>query len=909
MGGAVNYLYELKGRGEHVVYPETRSVCLLELYCFWIRNEEVPKCILEYIYRQYNLRGVEHTSAKKQYEPLKRAILSCYPDIEEALYGEEGRAKLISNWYREMMRIISDCERFYEEPEEVKGRVAALFSGEDWEKIRYLPELFVKMELQLSGRSVIPSSLAKRLMEHFSDGAGVRERVWEREQGEILAEGMVHSLYYTRMIMDMHGAIPQVTPYFENGAFKEIYKEEIERYSEAIACQDFWHYFLMRGFDFRGARIAGRDKYRREYMAGMKVILPAYIEYLYQPSLRWQQLLKIPSFCRLFSDEGGEVLPETEFVLPDGKCFRAEFHLHYVRYFLDGREVFEKVYDFMEYAELAKSMDSTEQLIILLAVTKINAGDCVAAQEMVKCLLSGLPLAPVSIPVIARLLTEGEEEIEGGKHRAKTYYPHISMEMAAESIRRGGNGFEGEENGDSSDGRMETGGNSLLGIFYAEDEELCFRAVVGESGFTVYRQNDFGFEQIYSVEFPCGISAQEKQCAAREFLQGLKRPVPALASTVCLEGMTEVEKAQQILSALKQDALYRGSKHGLLPYAPGYPWEEKDTGNALQYFYREYGGYLSECYCVLHFGEDDTQDKKDHVFYCSMKPFGFSLALRALDWLSSYEFREKELRQKVKEKHWVVGHFGWGGLTGPQGEAVPKIIAVGESGTYYYYDVVRLVRKESLAELLARMFDFSKVVSVENYKGELSISRFDGELEYCYGREALLQSVYTPEKTVADIFTIFTKSEMMGEFAIFMDGILDGIAWELKDLYFEFSAIGDGAYSMRVHRQDIDCLLEDDTTCEDLMGDQKPLVWKIWQRGRNDGEMKRDFKDTIYWYMECGKYGRKLASLKKITAGFDLGEGDELMVCLSCSRDGRKELEWHRNKLDGRNNSGTVWLD
>ena len=54
----------------------------------------------------------------------------------------------------------------------------------------------------------------------------------------------------------------------------------------------------------------------------------------------------------------------------------------------------------------------------------------------------------------------------------------------------------------------------------------------------------------------------------------------------------------------------------------------------------------------------------------------------------------------------------------------------------------------------------------------------------------------------------------------------------------------------------LDCLLEDDTTCEDLMGDQKPLVWKIWQRGRNDGEMKRDFKDTIYWYMECGKYGR-----------------------------------------------------
>lgn len=1002
-GGVINYLYEPKGKGRHEIYPGSRSVCLLDLCVFWIRYEDVPACVLEYIYKDYGLRGAEHTSTRKLYEPLKQAILSRYPNIEEALYGEDGKAKMISEWYRQMSHIISDNERFYEESEEIRERVKELFAREEWEKIRYLPELFKKIELQMFGRSVMPVSLAKYLMEYFSDEVGLQNQVWEREIAEVMTEEMIHSLYYSRMLRDMHGDVPRVMPYFAGGGLKEVYRaEECPDEEDAIFCtdfyagypevlcnQDFWHYFLMRGFGCRSVRITGREKYRRKYMVGMSASLPAYIEYLYQPSTRWQKLfatgcggkvdnslenssgaerIPMPEFCHLFVDEEENSVPGAEFMLPDGKNFQIRFYLHYARYFLDGEEIFYPVYNFDEYEKFAKSISDTEQ-IFLLAITRISVNDYGRAQGIIEDLLRTLSLAPVSIPVIAKLLMAGEEEesVRGktsvGSH--SVYASLHNLEMAAESARYRENkqekktvNFLREPKGEGEKKREKE--NLLCSVFYLEDEELCFRAVVREHGFSIFRQMDFGWEEIYTDAFEQTegadtLSTEEKRRAAQEFLQGLTPPAPRLRVAFYLKGLTNEKKAEKILEALKRDAKYRGSVHGLLPYAPGYPWNEEDTGrgksakenakkdkkmadagnmqgvlekektentenlyvsgkeraedteNALKRFYREYGGFLPECYCVLRFGKDDTQNKKDHVFYASMKPFGFSLAFRSLNWPSSYEHREEELHRKVKEKHWAVGHFGWGDLSGPDRESLPKIVAVGESGTYYYYDIIRMLRQENLAALLARMFDFSKVVTVENYEGELSISRFSGELEYCYGRDEFLQSVYTEKKTAADLFTVFTKAEMMGEFAVFMDGLLSEIREEPENLYFEFSYLGDGAYAMWVFAQDIlraeranrtfgeDNVRGEELGNEDLMQGRKPLIWKIWQQGGNGEEMSRDFRDTVYWYMECGKFGRMLVGWTKITAGFDLGEGDELVVHLEYGE--KERVEWHRNKM------------
>ena len=97
-----------------------------------------------------------------------------YPNIEEALFGEEGRAKQISCWYRELMGIISDNERFCEETQEIRARVCELFAKEEWKKIRYMPELFGKMELQLLGRSVLLSVSAEFLRSVSGFRSGLR---------------------------------------------------------------------------------------------------------------------------------------------------------------------------------------------------------------------------------------------------------------------------------------------------------------------------------------------------------------------------------------------------------------------------------------------------------------------------------------------------------------------------------------------------------------------------------------------------------------------------------------------------------------------------------------------------------------------------------------------------------------
>lgn len=927
-GGQAHYLYELKGRGTHEIYPGSRSVCLLELYTFWLRMETVPKHILEFMYKEYDLRGKEHTSTGRLYEPLRKEIIRQYPDIEEALYGEEGRAKLVSAWYRELMQIISDSETLYEETGEIKERVRALFAREEWEKVRYLPELFEKMYLQLHDRSVMPASLAKRLFEFYSDDTGVALRAWDAEHGEIMVEGMIHSLYYGRAVLDMHGVVPERTPYFEAGKLKEVCKGSAEgsSHEEDVLCkQDFWHYFLMRGFGCRRVRNIGGRGCRRGYTEGTGYSLPAYMEYLYQPSVRWQKLFTgfgaegaapMPEFCAYFADENGNFVPGAQVTLPDQKSLRVEFHLHYVRYFLDGKEVFRPVYRFDECMELAKSIKKTEQFFFLLAITKIGEEDYGRAAKVLGEWLARLPLAPVSIPVVTRLLAEGVEEETAGV--AKSSEPASMNVLPAESGRNWEDMLpeEGSEwDGESAEKNGKNTGEKICGIYYVEDEDLCFRAVVKQSRFFVSRLTALGWEHVYTARFPKGkegFLTDEKRRAAQEFLQGLKRPVPVLLESVSLEGLENVEKAEKILDALKQNAKNRGEKQGLLPYAPGYPWEEKDTGRRkkvsklqasenksaeengtlLQRFYRRYGGFLAESYCVLRFGADDNQDKKEHVFYASMKPFCFDLAQRGAGWPSSYQYSEKELSRKVKEKHWIIGHFGWGGTTGPGGDAVPKIIALGESGTFYYYDVVRLLRDENLAGLLAKAFDFSKIVEVKTYQGFLSISRFNGELEYCYGREAFLQSAYTIEKTTADLFTVFTKAEMMEEFADFMDGLTDA-AGELSTLYFEFLRGEEGICSMRVYRgepyepkkrktrfrrtrvlwEEFEEKLERESLLLCPAQERETLVWKIWKKEGDFAGILRDFTDALYWYMDCGRCGKKIAGCEEIAFGFAAAGG------------------------------------
>ncbi len=123
------------------------------------------------------------------------------------------------------------------------------------------------------------------------------------------------------------------------------------------------------------------------------------------------------------------------------------------------------------------------------------------------------------------------------------------------------------------------------------------------------------------------------------------------------------------------------------------------------------------------------------MLYCGIDPYAFRAEDHNWDFEASYQFRRKELSRKIKEKHQILGNFGWGEAVEPKESFEPSPFAIGESGTYYNFDVFRMHRSDNLASLLSKMFDLSKVTEVETYRGCLSFSRLGKRLEYCFGEE------------------------------------------------------------------------------------------------------------------------------------------------------------------------------
>lgn len=508
--GVVNHLYEQKGRGQHKIYEQSRSQSLIRLYTFWLQNETVPACILEYMYRQYDLKNIAHTSRQKIYDPLKQEILRQYPEIEEALFAEKSAAQLISGWYRELSKIISDGEAdyhqgIYEESEKSKERVQALFARPEWQKIRFLQELFDKMYLLLIGREVLPNSLAKRLLAHYSE-----EGVWKDEdKTAFLIEELLLHLANNRRLQEINGAATSLPL---NASVEQIADDNAE----------FWHYYLMTGFGFRNADVEYLRQ--RKYMLGNHMYLPAYMKCLYFPSMQWQK-------CFTGFDEEEFVKPiSMEFALPDARKLRVEFHLHYCLYFLDGKPVYEPEYTFEKCVEFAGIMKKTEHVFFLLAITTIGEEECSQARQMIEQWLSRLPLHPQTIPAIAHMLAED----------------HIREKEGAEMVQA---------------------------IYYAEQEHECFKTVVTDCAILLYRQGEFGWlpESDSSKDDSVFIGHADGKEQAKELLKNVWPPRPVLLESVSLEGMDNEQKAIHIIESLIHYGTYR--KGGGLPNEPGDLWE------------------------------------------------------------------------------------------------------------------------------------------------------------------------------------------------------------------------------------------------------------------------------------------------------------------------------------------------
>ena len=836
------YLFERNGKLPGSGAYESRSESVVKLYVRWLRDEQLPREVLLFLYKKLDFKTLERSSTRGLYSALKEEVLRQCPRAEEILFGEEGTEQRIVKLYRTYSTLINDNPNNYDkflygETPEIRERAKAFFALPDWEQLKGEKGLFERI-YGTSKRIVMPATVAETLVEHLMSGDFP-----EPERTE-LTESLLRSLSTERMCRELD------------------YRCEISFGSAEIAnSPDFWQYFLMRGFGFRHAKIRGSWEQDYIYVNDGQCCLPAYINYIYAPSRAWQR--QFTGFDQ--ETEEIEALTSMFCPMPGGGRLRVEFHYRYCLYFVsvspdnykngfpfnsaydvesafpdsntcnfdrkiaenslrDLRDNFQNtsaidsvnefpncytcdsenkymnevqvtapVLAFSELQEYAENLEKPEEFFFLLAVTAIEDADRSAARALTENWLRQIPLHPFIIPTVARMLAADNDRISGaapnpkaacgerradcGEERQHTVLKGEEYHMAC-GDREAHTAFRKEER--HIPGRIETPEDKTAekenaeskiteAVLYDEQERFCLRALVSESGFSIWRQLDYGWQDIifrsaelgwrkwgeytweeYSQFFGGQIpeagnapgrestkTPEGRKEAARLALRSLRQPKPRVRAAYSLEGMDISQKAVKILEAM-----------GLPENAEGY--------------------------CVLRYGTK-KEKRHDRVFYGAFAPFGFDLKAHSPAHVRSRDFLCASSNTKIKEPKVLVGRFGWGFKYSPRSDYGPMYVYQGESGKFYAYGSIRMHRADSLDGLLADFFreEWEGVTECVSYDGCLTVSRLDHRLEYCYTEEDMLQSMSGEGDTVADKFTLFGGYGMWMEFVRWMDGILE----------------------------------------------------------------------------------------------------------------------------------------
>lgn len=805
-----HHLYERNGKSAADADGEARSECLIKLYVQWMKDEQIPECVLKFIYRELEFKDLEHSSTRGLYGALKEQVLRQFPNVEELLFAVEGNEQMAVKIYKACSKILNENQTNYEksiygETPEIEEKVKAFFAMPEWEKLKGDRTLFDKI-YSVANRLVVPRSMAEGLIKYLEAGD-----FQEPKRSEFM-EALLRSLSTERMCRELDyrcEVIPERTDVIDIGG------DNIE----------FWQYYFMRGFGYRHINVRGAWENEMIYVMDGRCYLPAYINYIYAPSSTWQKL-----FTHFDSERNGsngsdenkssESLVSAVCDMPGERQLRVEFHYHYCLYFVDEEQVITPVLSFLELKEYAEKIEKAEEFFFLLGVTAIeeqNKGD---AERLIEAWLAKTPIYPFLAHTVAKLLAADNDRIP--EYVSKKYIDkNKNMEEADPAIK-------------------------TQAVYYSEQERFCFRALVSETSVRIFRQTDFGWEDklFRKKEFgwkECSLPQSlkkklmelpqadlgERKRAALEILDALRTPMPVRRKSYSLDGMDVLQKASVILEAM------------------GYP--ENPEG-----------------YCILRYG-DKKERRHDKVFYGAAVPFGFEIKAHSAEYESRFAYRMADSEKKIKEPKKLLCRFGWGFKYSTKSDYGPICIYQGESGTYYSYCYIKICSADTMAELLAKQLpdEFEGVTEVETYEGCLTVSRLDHRLEYCYGEEEFFKSVHAVQDTEADFFTVFGRQPLWMEFEKWLDAALEkGLPPWVKMLVIDIDKRNGRTLSFMGMGEAYEDFEEDCETANEETTEQEIYVPELplfaWKNGADLRDRMSSLREAVEWYKECGNYAETL---------------------------------------------------
>lgn len=314
------------------------NIVFLPMVNFLLRNFEIPVSVCSYVYKEFKLTNIDKSNYADLYGPIKEIILEKYPQIESYTAKKK---KTPSEYIKELRKQINEIhDKYYyndwgwnytdrSNKSEEELRKDELADYEEFKKLFETPEFkeykFCKEVIEHFYIFSATGMEAAAILEEYT-----KDNCWDKK-------GVVRLLLEAKSI------------YQKNRRKKEYMCNTDYDYNLSMECADFWYYYLSVAFGDRFVvSERGNIPLPPICMFGPFVSMYSIVNNVTPPSEEW-----VEKFTNYNITTGQvESACYMNIQLSDNLAFKIEFHMHYVKLFLNDKEVLEPVLSITQLNEM-----------------------------------------------------------------------------------------------------------------------------------------------------------------------------------------------------------------------------------------------------------------------------------------------------------------------------------------------------------------------------------------------------------------------------------------------------------------------------------------------------------------------------------------------------------------------------
>lgn len=364
--------------------------CEVDLYDYLLRRYGFPVGACAYMYKYFELENIEDTEYAQVYRNLKAHILEQYPDMDDFcksnITAEDYVGDLVASLegLRDQYKSLGWGKNFVELNTPCYATEVVAWCGEEAEQVYGIVQspLFQKFRFE----DCVVNKLI--VFEFTVTQAKIFYEIYNKPE-----------LYHenSRIMRLVHRLFGRITAY---GRQEQYLAAQGYDYDLEIGSSDFWEYFLTVAAGDRSIPMDRDDSpIPWGFLYEDKMMLPAYMNCVYMPSVEWR--LRFTGYDKA----GGRFGDARKLTLKvsDVLTVTIVFHYHYVRYFVNGEEVFLPAFDIDSLFTYAAGDDTT--FLLLLPIARIAYEERQRVRDRLMEILPELVRFPASVGFLAAMLS------------------------------------------------------------------------------------------------------------------------------------------------------------------------------------------------------------------------------------------------------------------------------------------------------------------------------------------------------------------------------------------------------------------------------------------------------------------------------------------------------------------------